>query len=111
MPTGTLTADGTEQTVATLNPGVPGEVYWYVDLENMESSDSVTVRERVDVDGDGTYELFNASTYTDAQSEPVISQSASLLVLSGVPVRITLEQTATGANGYKIFPYAAGVKH
>lgn len=111
MPQGTITADGTEQELSTLDPGVPGQVFWYVNLQNMEANDSVTIREKVDEDGDGLYEVFNASTYADAQTEPIISQSAQLLVASGVPVRITLEQTATGAAGYKDFSYTTGVKH
>ena len=108
MSTGTLTADGTEQTIDTLNPGVPGFCFWYVDLENMASGDTVVIRENVDVDGDGTYEVFNKSTYSDSQSEPIISQSANLMTLNGVPIRITLEQTG-GIN--RDYPWATGVKH
>jgi hypothetical protein len=91
MPTGTLTADGMEQTIATLDPGAPGFVFWYVDLSNLSTDDEVVIREKVDVDGDGNYELFTEATYADTQDEPVVSQSANLLVLSGVPVRISLE--------------------
>lgn len=106
MPSGTLTADGTEQTIDTLTPAAPGVVFWYIDLENMVSGDTVVIRERVDVDGDGTYEIFNTYTYTDAQVAPVISQSENLMTDTGLPVRITLEQTA-GTN--RSYPWQTGV--
>lgn len=97
MPTGTFTADGTEQTIDTLNPGAPGFVFWHVDLSNMSPGDRVVLRERVDVEGDGTYEVFTKTEFADSQEEPVVGQSSNLLVLSGVPARITLEQTV-GTN-------------
>lgn len=106
MPTGTLTADGTEQTVFTATDG-PGFVFWYVDLENMAGGDTVVLREKVDVDNDGVFEQFQSVTYSDAQTSPVISQSANLLSDATVPVRVTLEQTG-GVN--RDYPYAYGVK-
>jgi len=108
MTTGTLTADGTEQTIDTLSPGVPGFAFWYVDLENMASGDTVVIREKVDVDNDGTFEQFQDVTYSDAQTNPVVSQSANLLTLTNVDVKITLEQTG-GTN--RDYPFATGVKH
>lgn len=106
MPTGTLSADGTEQAVFTANTG-PGEVFWYVDLENMAGGDTVILREKVDVDDDGTFEQFQNVTYSDAQTNPVISQSANLLVDETVPVRVTLEQTG---GTLRDFPWSYGVK-
>jgi hypothetical protein len=108
MATGTLSADGTEQTIDTLTPGVPGFAFWYVDLENMAGGDTVVLRERVDVDDDGTFEQFSEVTYSDAQTNAVVSQSANLMTLSDVDVRITLEQTG-GTN--RNYPWATGVKH
>lgn len=108
MATGTLSADGTEQTIDTLQPGVPGFAFWYVDLENMAAGDTVVIREKVDVDNDSTFEQFQSVTYSDSQTNPVVSQSANLLTLADVDVRITLEQTA-GTN--RDYPWATGVKH
>lgn len=108
MTTGTLSADGTEQTIDTLSPGVPGFAFWYVNLENMASGDTVVLREKVDVDGDGTFEQFSEVTYSDAQTSPVVSQSANLMTLSNVDVSVTLEQTG-GTN--RDYPWATGVKH
>lgn len=106
MPqTGTLTADGTEQTIFTTSDA-PGVVYWYLDLSNLQDGDSVTVREKVDINGNGTYNTHEETTYTDSQSIPIISQSSDLLTLGSVPVRLTLEQTAGTNRDYK---YAEGV--
>lgn len=108
MAIGTLTADGTEQVVDTLEPGVPGFVFWYVDLSSLDDGDEVIVRERIDLDDDGTYELFTVSKYAGPQDRPMINQSSNLLTLSNVPVRVTLEQTA-GTN--QDYTWGTGVKH
>lgn len=108
MPTGTLTADGTEQVVDTINPGVPGFVFYYIDLSNMGLGDEVVVTEKVDVDNDGTFNQFQSQTFSDSQSSPVISQSANLLTLGPVDVKLTLNQTA-GTN--RDYNWAYGVKH
>jgi hypothetical protein len=108
MATGTLTADGTEQVIDTLDPGVPGFVFWYVDLSNLDDGDEVIVRERIDLDGDGSYELFTGSKYAGPQNLPIINQSSNLLTLNNVPVRVTLEQTA-GTN--RDYAWGTGVKH
>jgi hypothetical protein len=108
MATGSIDADGTLQVVDTLSPGVPGFAFWYVNLKNMQDGDTVAITEEVDVNGNGTFNQFESQTFSDSQSNPVVSQSANLLTLKNVDVRITLEQTV-GTN--RTYTYATGVKH
>lgn len=103
--TGTLSADGTEQTVFTRSPSETSQVHYYISLGNMASGDTVVVREKVDVTGDGTFETFASETFNDAQSEPVVGPSANFMAQSGTDVRVTLEQTA-GTN--RNFDHAEG---
>jgi hypothetical protein len=91
--------------VDTLDLGVPEFVFWYVDLSNLSDQETLIIRERIDVDGDGTYEKHTVRQYTNSQDVPVISQSNSLMTHSGVPVRITLEETEGAGNDY---PWARG---
>lgn len=108
MSTGILSSDGTEQTIDTLSPNVPGFAFWYVDVSSMGSGDTITIREKVDVDGTGSFENFTLVEYSGQQTNPIVSQSSNLLTLSDVDVRITLEQTQGEPNDY---PYATAVKH
>jgi hypothetical protein len=59
----------------------------------MTIDEQVVIRERVDFGGDGTYEIFEKTVYSGERTEPIVGQSESLMVLDGVPVRITLEET------------------
>lgn len=104
--TGTLSADGTEQTVFTVNPATAGTAVYYLDLVNMASGDTVVVREKVDVDDDGTFSTFASTTFTDAQTESVVGPSTDFLAHSSAPFRVTVEQTG-GTN--RDYPFAHGV--
>jgi len=89
---GTLTADGTEQTVVEVT--TLGTLEGYIDLANMQAGDSVTIRLYVKLKSGGTYRLYDSATYTDAQSKPAL-HVVKLPTRYGI--RVTLEQTA-GVN-------------
>jgi len=86
---GTLTADGTEQTVVEVI--TLGTLEGYIDLANMQAGDSVTIREYVKLKSGGTYRLYDSATYTDAQSKPAL-HIVKLPTRYGI--KVTLEQTA-----------------
>jgi len=89
---GTLTADGTEQTVAELK--VLGTLEGYIDFTNMAGGDTVVINEYVKVKNGGSYILYATATYNDAQSSPMI-HTTKLPTKYGV--KVTLQQTA-GVN-------------
>jgi len=89
---GTLTADGTEQTVVEVT--TIGTLEGYIDLANMQAGDSVTIREYIRLKSGGTYRLYDSATYTDAQTKPAL-HLVKLPTKYGI--RVTLEQTA-GVN-------------
>ena len=89
---GTLTADGTEQTVVEVT--TIGTHEGYIDLANMQAGDSVTIREYIRLKSGGTYRLYDSATYTDAQTKPAL-HLVKLPTKYGI--RVTLEQTA-GVN-------------
>lgn len=106
MPSGTITADGTEQEAFTASTG-PGEVFWYVSTRNLQAGDEVVIRQKVDVDNNSSFETHREQTLSGAQSSPVVSQNEQLLVDSEVPVKITVEQTS---GTLRDLPFVYGVK-
>ena len=93
---GTLIADGTEQTLVedTLLSNLSG----FISLFNMEIGDTVTIRQYVDMNGDG-YRLYADETYNDAQIQPAVYITSKT---SNTRMRITLQQTA---GTYRQFAY------
>lgn len=67
---GTLTADGTEQTV--FESDEVGEFSGYVDLANMVAGDEVTVRVYIKIKSDGDYRKWKGYTFNDAQDESAL---------------------------------------
>jgi len=92
LAAGTLTADGTEQTVIEVT--TIGTLEGYIDLANMQAGDSVTIRLYVRLKSGGAYRLYDSATYTDAQTKPAL-HIVKLPTRYGI--RVTLEQTA-GVN-------------
>jgi hypothetical protein len=94
---GTLTADGTEQLVAELD--AIGSLEGWIDLANMASGDSVTIKVYVKMKSGGTYRLYDSSNYVGAQANPAL-HTIELPTIYGI--KITLQQT-TGS--YKTYDY------
>ena len=91
---GTLTADGTEQTVVETSALVPFTIEGYIDLANMDAGDTVIIREYIKLKSGGTYRLYESATYTDTQTKPAL-HVVKLPAKYGI--KVTLEQTA-GVN-------------
>jgi hypothetical protein len=89
---GTLTADGTEQTVTELT--VLGTLEGHIDLSNMASGDTVRIREYIRMKTGGAYQLYDSVDYSGALAQPALHM---VKLPARYGVRITLQQTA-GVN-------------
>lgn len=92
---GTLTADGTEQTIYDEADTVP----WMfeggkVDLTNMQAGDTVVLRKYARIIAGGGLILEDTNTYNGAQAVPLVTFERQANIYG---VRVTLEQTA-GVN-------------
>ena len=94
---GTITADGTEQTVIEAS-GIMN-LEGYIDLSQMTNGDTVTLRRYVKIQKNTEYKLHGEETYVGAQAQPLIRFPA---IASYYGIKITLKQTS---GTYKNFPY------
>jgi hypothetical protein len=94
---GTLTADGTEQTLLEF-VGV-GIVSGHVDLQNMTTDDTVVIRQYIKVKDDGAYKKYAEEIYAGVQSLPAIHITPKAV---DVAMKITLQQTS---GSFKSFDY------
>jgi hypothetical protein len=106
---GTLTADGTEQTLyINNNPlGVFRPTALFVDLDNMVQGDTTVLRVYYRLKAGGTLKLEDYQSYTGADGG--LANGMKLVALDLYPnrfgIQITLEQTATG-NGYSDYDWS-----
>lgn len=94
---GTLTADGTEQTIAEYT-GL-AVVHGYIDLSAMEAGDEVVIRSYVRFKPEGAYRKYAEDTYSGPQDKPALYMLPRLTVYG---IKVTLQQTA---GAYKSFDY------
>jgi len=94
---GTVTADGTEQTIIEYTG--KASLSGYIDLSNMEDGDTVTVRLYVKIKGEGDYRLYHAETFNGRQEEPALY---ILPKVTGIAYKVTIQQTR---GSYKSFDY------
>jgi len=94
---GTLTADGTEQTLVekdfTASPKVC-HLDGLVNLVNMQAGDAITIREYMQNKAAGAYGKYAEETYSGAQTIPML---AVITRWARYKIKVTLQQTA-GAN-------------
>lgn len=95
---GTLTADGTEQTIYEVTPSVtlvPDSIT--MSMANMVTNDITTIRMYAKLKSGGSYELIDSQVYTGAKTIPAIN-------ITGQPNRygwkVTLEQSAGVDKNY-----------
>jgi hypothetical protein len=91
--TGTLSATGSEDTIKEITNTV-NKLHCFVDLTNMASGDTITVRQYMKIKSAGSYILYAEESYSDAQTLPmlyIVTKPAKY------GIKITLEQTA-GTN-------------
>lgn len=93
---GTLTADGSEQLVASLS-GL-NRLMGYISLKNMAGGDTVIIREYMIIGVGGPYEEYHEITYSDVQSEPLVYIKTKPIQFNA---KITLQQTAGGFRNFE----------
>ena len=99
ISTNTLTADGTEQNLAT-DTGNKNYVL-VVDLAAMVNGETVELKIYTICRASGTERLAYFSTFVNVQSEPI---KYSVPVPADISIRATLKQTAY-VSAYKTFPW------
>lgn len=93
---GTLTADGTEQTI--FEEQNVGSYEGYIDLEKMVDGDKVTLCEYIDLLGSSGYKKYQNEAYSGPQEFPIVY----IIPKPGGPLKITLQQAQ---GSYKQFDY------
>jgi hypothetical protein len=96
---GSVTADGSEQTVVEATGTLEFQLDGYIDLTNMASGDTVVVREYMKIQSAGDYVKYAEETYSGAQSIPLLH---ILTKPARYGLKVTLRQTA-GTN--RSYPY------
>jgi hypothetical protein len=96
---GTLTADGTEQIIASREDTVEFNLDGYIDLSKLASGDTVVVREYMMVKSGGTYVKYAEATYSGAQPLPLLHIVTKPSVYG---LKVTIQQTA---GTYRTFDY------
>lgn len=94
---GSVVADGTEQVVAELVSDKPARFHGWLNLNNMDAGDKVTIRTYTRDEG-GVYRRHAVEIYADVLEQPMINLIPKLTQA----YRITLEQTA---GTYRSFDY------
>jgi len=103
---GTLTADGSEQTVYIDNEplGCFSPAVLFIDLDNMLAGDTVVIRAYYRLSDGGTLKLWDMQSFTGIDG--ALANGAKILDISFEPNRhgfqVTLEQTA---GTYRAFPW------
>jgi len=94
---GTLTATAEEQTL--VEETEERNLYGYLDMSNLASGDSITIRQYVIIKPGGSYIKVGEKTYSDAQAIPLLEFPESHAKYGQ---KITLEQVA---GVYRTFDY------
>jgi len=95
---GTLTADGTEQTIVEIT-GVLVRLAGYIDLANMAAGDTTVVRIYMMLKSGGAYRKYVEEEYKDAQTLPALF---CVERVAKYGIKITLQQTA---GVYRTYDY------
>jgi hypothetical protein len=96
---GTLTADGTEQTLVQTSDSKPHQISGEIDLTNMASGDTVVINYYIQMKSAGSFIKYASQTYSGAQSIPAVF---FLTKTAKYGLKITLQQTA---GTYRNFDY------
>jgi len=96
---GTITADGTEQTLLEYTEQA-SVISGYVDLSEMTLGDTVIIRQYMKTEKDGEYKKYAEETYIGKQDIPLVYITPKVI---DVAVKITLQQTA---GTFKTFTFS-----
>ena len=97
LKSGTLMADGTEQTLLEFMD--VGRVMGYVSLQNMQVGDTIIIRQYMKVVAGGSYQLYAEELYSGAQTHPILYIKPKE---TDFAIKITLEQ---GGIPFRTYPY------
>lgn len=86
---GTIMADGTEQVLVEYTN--VGRIMGYLDLSNMQSGDTLVIRQYMKVVDGGSYKKYAEESYSSVQTIPVIYLTPKE---SDIGMKITIQQTA-----------------
>lgn len=102
---GTLTADGTEQTLKEVTPSASMIAYrGIIDLSDMEAADTVVVAEYYKVKSGGDYLKLDARSFTGLQTAyPAVDITPRMPNRYGL--KITVTQTVSDSGGFKAFDW------
>lgn len=95
---GTIQANGTEQTIieASSNP-TPFTLSAWLDLSNIETGDSVTIKQYIKLKKDGGWKKYKGEPYSGVQDEPAIFVTTKPATYG---LMITIEQTAGPSKSF-----------
>lgn len=93
---GSITANGTEQTVIELSELVT--IYGWIDLSSMSSGDTVIIRYYVRIEAGGALRKYAEETFINAQANPMIRFPP---VTARYGIKITLQQTSGTFKSFK----------
>jgi len=96
---GSLTMDGTEQTLILSELGVQHHIEGMVDLTPMAAGDTVVIRQYMSIVTPVSYVKYAEETYSDAQTIPLLYITTKTATYG---LRVTIQQTA---GVYKTFNY------
>lgn len=85
---GNIMADGTEQTILEFED--VGKVMGYIDLSNMETGDTVVMKQYMKI-LNGDYKRYAREIYTGLQEDPILYIKCKETELG---IKVTLQQTA-----------------
>lgn len=94
---GTLTADGTEQTI--LEKDSIGTFEGWIDLANMASGDTVVIKVYAKAKSGGSYRQYDSASYSNAQTNPAVHVTT---LSTKYGIKITLTQSA---GTYRTYDY------
>ena len=96
---GTVTANGSEQTIVERTDNVTFWLEGWIDLSNLNAGDSVVVREYVRIKSGGNYRKYAEKQYLGVQVLPALRV---LTLPSRYGIKITIHQTS---GTYRSFDY------
>jgi hypothetical protein len=91
LGSGTMTADGTEQRVFSLDRAEPFKLEGYIDLSKMKTGDEVVIRQYVKIRPDGEFKKYWEDIYRGIQANPIVYITPKPSIYG---ILVTLQQTA-----------------
>lgn len=95
---GSISANGTEQTLVESTGTLEFQLDGYVDLSNMQAGDTIVIREYMKIAPGGNYIKYAEETYSGAQTIPLLH---ILTKPARYGLKVTLQQTGGTNRNYQ----------